>query len=151
MFQLYSRQQAYLQGPEFNVTHFESRITHLLYTAINATEHGSVSQCLGITKKKKPHVFNTRSCEMSSITIKALLPSPSLLRIEDLYIFRALLAHPQEALLLRHLVYCMRVMSVGCTTVGVELGQQTDMTRTQYTKCRLCIASWGWASNDRNM
>jgi hypothetical protein len=24
----------------FNVTHFESRITHLLYTAINATEHG---------------------------------------------------------------------------------------------------------------
>jgi len=24
----------------FNVTHFESRITHLLYTAINTTEHG---------------------------------------------------------------------------------------------------------------
>jgi hypothetical protein len=29
-----------LQGAAFNVTHFESRITHLLYTAINATEHG---------------------------------------------------------------------------------------------------------------
>jgi hypothetical protein len=27
---------------------------------------------------------------------------------------RALLAHPQEALHKRHLVYCMRVMSVGC-------------------------------------
>jgi len=34
----------------FNVTHFKSRITHLLYTAINTTEHGQVSQCLGFTK-----------------------------------------------------------------------------------------------------
>jgi hypothetical protein len=31
---------AILQGAAFNVTHFESRITHLLYTAINTTEHG---------------------------------------------------------------------------------------------------------------
>jgi uncharacterized membrane protein len=38
----------------------------------------------------------------------------SLLRIKDLYIFRALLLHPQEALLKRHLVYCVRFMSVGC-------------------------------------
>jgi hypothetical protein len=29
--------------------------------------------------------------------------------------FRALLSHPQEALHKRHLVYCVRVMSVGCT------------------------------------
>jgi hypothetical protein len=29
-----------LQDAAFNVTHFESRITHLLYTAINTTEHG---------------------------------------------------------------------------------------------------------------
>jgi hypothetical protein len=29
-----------LQGAAFNVTHFESRITHLFYTAINITEHG---------------------------------------------------------------------------------------------------------------
>jgi hypothetical protein len=28
--------------------------------------------------------------------------------------FRALLAHLQEALNKRHLVYCVRVMSVGC-------------------------------------
>jgi hypothetical protein len=35
--------------------------------------------------------------------------------------FRALLAHPQEALHKRHLVYCVRVMSVGYTKIGVEL------------------------------
>jgi hypothetical protein len=28
-----------LTGAPFNVTHFESRITHLLYTAINTAEH----------------------------------------------------------------------------------------------------------------
>jgi hypothetical protein len=33
---------------------------------------------------------------------------------------RALLAHPQEALHKRHLVYCVRVMSVGCARIGVE-------------------------------
>jgi hypothetical protein len=27
--------------------------------------------------------------------------------------------------------------------------QPTDIVRTQYTKCCLCIASWGWASNAR--
>jgi hypothetical protein len=39
-----------VQGVAFNVTHFKSRITHLLYIAINTTEHGQVSQCLGFTK-----------------------------------------------------------------------------------------------------
>jgi hypothetical protein len=38
----------------------------------------------------------------------------SLLRIKSLYMFRALLAHPQEALHKRHLVYSVLVMSVGC-------------------------------------
>jgi hypothetical protein len=33
--------------------------------------------------------------------------------------FRALLAHPQETLYKRHLVYCVRVMSVGCTRIRV--------------------------------
>jgi hypothetical protein len=37
-----------------------------------------------------------------------------LLRIKGLYMFRALLAHLQEALHKRHLVYCVHVMSVGC-------------------------------------
>jgi hypothetical protein len=44
----------------------------------------------------------------------------SLLRIKGLYMFRALLAHPQEVLHKRHLVYCVRVMSVGCTRTGVK-------------------------------
>jgi hypothetical protein len=44
----------------------------------------------------------------------------SLSIIKGLYMFRALLAHPQEALHELHLVYCVRVMSVGCTRVGVE-------------------------------
>ena len=41
---------AFIQGVAFNVTHFESRITHLLCTAIHTTEHSQVSQCLGFTK-----------------------------------------------------------------------------------------------------
>jgi hypothetical protein len=45
----------------------------------------------------------------------------SLLRINGLYIFRALLAYPQEAFHKRHLVYYLRVMSVGCSRIGVEL------------------------------
>jgi hypothetical protein len=38
--------------------------------------------------------------------------SINLLRIKDLYMFRALLAHPQEALHKRNVVYCLRGMSV---------------------------------------
>jgi hypothetical protein len=45
----------------------------------------------------------------------------SLLRIKCLYIFQALLAHPQEVVHKQHLVYCVRVMSVGCGTVAVKL------------------------------
>jgi hypothetical protein len=44
----------------------------------------------------------------------------NLLRIKGLYMFRALLAHPQEALHSRHLVYCERVMSVGCTRIEAQ-------------------------------
>jgi hypothetical protein len=51
--------------------------------------------------------------------------------------FRALPAYLQEVQHKRHLVYCVRVMSVGCTSIGVErsstpiLVQPTDITRTQ--------------------
>jgi hypothetical protein len=75
----------------------------------------------------------------------------NLLRIKSLYMNRTLLAHPQEVLYKEHLVYCVRVMSVGFTRTGVKLQQPTDITCTQYTKCRLGSASWGWASNARNM
>jgi hypothetical protein len=77
----------------------------------------------------------------------------NLLRINGLYMFRALLAHLQ-ALQKRHLAYCVRVISSGCTRVKVSppltLVQSTDITCTQYTRCRLCSTSWGWASNARN-
>jgi hypothetical protein len=36
----------------------------------------------------------------------------NLLRIKGLYMFRALLAQPQEALHKRHLVYCVRIITV---------------------------------------
>jgi hypothetical protein len=71
----------------------------------------------------------------------------SLLRIKDLYMFRALLAHPQEVLHKQHFVYCRRIMSVGCAIVP----QSTESVCTQYTKYLLCNACWGWASNARNM
>jgi hypothetical protein len=45
----------------------------------------------------------------------------NLLRIKGLYMFRALLAHPQEVLHKRHLGYCLRIMSVDCGTVAVSL------------------------------
>jgi hypothetical protein len=48
----------------------------------------------------------------------------SLLSIKGLYMFRALLAHPQESLHKRHVVYCVRVISVRCTT---HLVQRTDI------------------------
>jgi hypothetical protein len=44
----------------------------------------------------------------------------SLLRIKGLYMFRALLAHPQDTLHKWHLVYCMRVMSVGHTRIEAK-------------------------------
>jgi hypothetical protein len=55
----------------------------------------------------------------------------NLLRIKDLYMFRVLLAHLQE---------------LAATRIAVELRyspnlvQPTDITHTQYTKCRLCSA-----------
>jgi hypothetical protein len=41
----------------------------------------------------------------------------NLLRIKGLYILQALLALPQEAPHKRHLVYCVLVMSLGCTNL----------------------------------
>jgi hypothetical protein len=35
--------------------------------------------------------------------------------------FRALLAHPQEALHKLNLVHCVRIISVGCGTVAISL------------------------------
>ena len=48
----------------FNVTHFESMITHLLYTAINTTEH-TVKEVSVLDSQKKLHTFNTTSWRCS--------------------------------------------------------------------------------------
>jgi hypothetical protein len=45
----------------------------------------------------------------------------SLLRIKGLYMFQALLAHPQKTLHRRNLVYFVRIMSVGYGTATVKL------------------------------
>jgi hypothetical protein len=45
---------------------------------------------------------------------------------KGLYMFLALLVDPQEALHKRHLVYCVRVMSVGCDTVLVLVVQKAE-------------------------
>jgi hypothetical protein len=54
--------------------------------------------------------------------------------------FLTLFAHTQEALIKRHLVYYVRVMSAGCTRIGVSstpiLLQQTDVTHMQH-----CVTS----------
>jgi hypothetical protein len=73
----------------------------------------------------------------------------NLLRLKGFYMFQALLAHLQEMLHKQHLVYCMCVMSIGCTRTGVV--QPTDITCMKYTKCRLYSTSWGWASNTQNI
>jgi hypothetical protein len=56
----------------------------------------------------------------------------NLLRIKGFYMFRALLAHPQEVLNKRYLVYCLRVMSVGCTI----LVQPRAVTEPTFTKVK---------------
>jgi hypothetical protein len=65
----------------------------------------------------------------------------SLLRIKDLYTFRAILAELQDALHKRHVVYFVPVISVGCIRIVVELVQPADITCKQYTTYRLSCAS----------
>jgi hypothetical protein len=67
----------------------------------------------------------------------------NLLRMKGLYMFRALLAHPQEALHVWHLVYCVRVMSVGCTRIGgfehyLLILRRCYENGTWYITCVLC-------------
>jgi hypothetical protein len=47
--------------------------------------------------------------------------------------FRALLAHLQEALHKRHFVYCMRVMSVGYQQEWSGTGSETGVRDTSFT------------------
>jgi hypothetical protein len=58
---------------------------------------------------------------------------------ENNSIFRVLLAHPQEVMHKRRLVYCVRVMSVVCTRFRVPL-QTWCSQYTQYTASTVCVA-----------
>jgi hypothetical protein len=60
--------------------------------------------CFAVTTLGKPH--NVHTYQYSETNVMHFLFN--LLRIKSLYMFRALLAHPQEALDKRHLVYCVR-------------------------------------------
>jgi hypothetical protein len=60
----------------------------------------------------------------------------NLLRIKGLYMFRALLADPQEVIHKRHLVYCLHIISVDCATIAVSVrvvpcgeDRRKDMTK----------------------
>jgi hypothetical protein len=64
--------------------------------------------------------------------------SINLVKIKSLYVFRELLAHPQEAPHKRHLVYFVRVMSVGCTRIEVSQGLQR-IKRNAYVCMYVCV------------
>jgi hypothetical protein len=67
--------------------------------------------------------------------------SLNLLRIKSLYMFQALLAHPQEVLHKRHLVYCVRIMSVGCATIAVSLQSwPSHLTYARNIPSAVCVA-----------
>jgi aspartate/tyrosine/aromatic aminotransferase len=67
---------------------------------------------LALTRKRLKKGRQSVVHQYSETNVKHFLFN--LLRIKGLYMFRALVAHPQEALHKRHLVYCVRVMSVCC-------------------------------------
>jgi hypothetical protein len=66
----------------------------------------------------------------------------NLLRIKGLYMFRTLLAHLQEALHQLYLVYCVHVMSVGCTSstpilVAANWHNTHTIYQVPFVKCLL--------------
>jgi hypothetical protein len=65
----------------------------------------------------------------------------SLLRIKGLHMFQTLLAHPQELLHKWHLVYCVCVMSVGCTGIEVRGTAQVALGI-------LCVCYVSWLHQD---
>jgi hypothetical protein len=88
---------------------------------------GQFSNNQTIKEQSKKYTFNLMFClPTSSITVyqyretKVMNVLISLLRIKDIYMFLTLLAHPQGMLHKRHLVYCVRVTSIGCARVGAS-------------------------------
>jgi hypothetical protein len=70
----------------------------------------------------------------------------NLLRVKGLYMFRALLAQPQVPLHKKHLVYCVRVMSVGCYQ-GCSSNPSAVCAaypEDQQVMLQICRCSWFW-------
>jgi hypothetical protein len=65
----------------------------------------------------------------------------NLLRIKSLYMFRTLLAHPQDALHKRHFVYCVR-MSDGCARIVVSVPPEDEQVMLE--TCRGTWFSINW-------
>jgi hypothetical protein len=63
------------------------------------------------------------------------------LRINGIYTLRTLPAHPQEVLHKRHLVYCVRVLSVGCTRTEVKRSFKANVGGTADIKSTIAIAT----------
>jgi hypothetical protein len=68
----------------------------------------------------------------------------SLLRIKGLYKIWTLLAHPQEALNKQQLVYCVCVMSVGCTPTLV---QPNNILNKLNKKCIMLVSQYWFAAH----
>jgi hypothetical protein len=90
-------------------------IIHVNLSVHQARSPAAISTILSLNRRvTKPDFYKLYvSCTVhhSTSVMNLLL---NLLRIKDLYMFRALLAYPQEVPHNRHLVYCVRVTSVGC-------------------------------------
>jgi hypothetical protein len=87
---------------------------------------------IGVILNQSTHDFFYHNHKLQCSETKVMHILFSLLINKGLYMFRALLSHPQEAPHKRYLVYCWRVLSDGCTRTGLN-------------------ASWGWASIARNI
>jgi hypothetical protein len=78
-----------------------------------------------VTNLRQMHLASShpkgQDCQFISIVKPTWCNFYCLLKIKSLYLFRALLAHLQEALHKRRLVYCVRVMSFGFTGTRVPL------------------------------
>jgi hypothetical protein len=75
----------------------------------------------------------------------------TLLRIKDLYMFRTLVAHPQEVMYVAFGILRVYNARWHGSSFTATVPHPSDIIRTQYAKCRLYSASWGWESNVRNM
>jgi hypothetical protein len=71
-------------------------------------------------------------CQYNETNVMHILCN--LFRINGLYMFRALFAHPQKVLHKQHLVYWVRVISVGCTKIIIVKLQSWHNQLTLYAR-----------------